>query len=78
VAKLNVSYARPPHLKPANGAENWKRVESHRLEAADYLILVDEFAEIELQGLRTLTRDELRAVCDREKTKEKIIAALRQ
>jgi hypothetical protein len=78
LAKLNVSYARPPHLKPANGALDWKLAEQHQLQAEEYVIPVDEFAEIELQGLRTLTRDELRAVCDREKTKEKIVEALRQ
>jgi hypothetical protein len=77
LAKLDVSYARPPHLKPAKGEEDWKPAQPHQLEAAEYVIPVDEFAEIELQGLRTLTRDELRAVCDREQTKEKIVAALR-
>jgi len=39
---------------------------------------VDEFAEFELHGLRTLTRDEFRNMCEREKTKEKIVEALRK
>jgi len=37
---------------------------------------VDEFAEVELKGIRTLTREELRAICDREKTKEAILEVL--
>jgi len=37
-----------------------------------------ERSEIELPRLGTLTREELRAVCDREKTKEKIVEALRR
>jgi hypothetical protein len=78
LAKLDVRYARPPHLKPANGSLEWQPADEHKLKPADYLIPVDEFAEIELRGLHTLTRDELRAVCDREKTKEAILAALRK
>jgi hypothetical protein len=38
---------------------------------------VEEFAEVELPGLRSLTRQELRAICDREKTREAIVKALR-
>jgi hypothetical protein len=78
LAKLEVSYARPPHLKPTKGGDDWKLAELYQLDAAEYLIPVDEFAEIELNGMRTLTRDELRAVCDREKTEEKIVEALRR
>ncbi len=78
LARLEVSYARPPSLKPANGSKDWEPVENHRLKPEEYLIPVDEFAEIELKGLRTLTREELRAICDREKTKEAILAALRR
>lgn len=78
LTRLHVSYARPPHLKPANGSLDWQPAEAFKLQAAAYLIPVDEFAEIELKGMRTLTRDELRAVCDRERTKEKIVAALRR
>ena len=78
LTRLHVSYARPPQLKPANGSADWKPAESHQLKAVEYLIPVDEFAEIELKGMRSLTRDELRAVCDREQTKARIIAALRR
>ena len=77
LTRLEARYVRPPHLKPAKGPGDWKEVEAHRLAASHYLIAVDEFAEVELPGSRTLTREELRAVCDREKTKEKIVKALR-
>jgi hypothetical protein len=77
LTKLEASYARPPRLKPTNGSADWQEVEAHRLASADYLIPVDEFAEVELPGLKVLTREELRAVCDREKTKEAIVKALR-
>jgi hypothetical protein len=77
LARLEAAYAKPPSIKSANGAGDWKVVEAYRLGPANYLIAVDEFAEVELTGLRVLTRDELRAICDREQTKEKILAALR-
>jgi hypothetical protein len=58
--------------------DGWRPVESHTLADSYYLIPVDEFAEIELSGSKVLTREELRALCDREKTKEAILAALDQ
>jgi hypothetical protein len=78
LAKLEASYARPPRLKRANGSADWQEVEAHRLGPSHYLIPVDEFAEVELPGLKVRTREELRAVCDREETKEAILKALRQ
>jgi hypothetical protein len=78
LAKLEASYARPPHVKPAKGPGEWKEMEAHRLGTGHYVIAVDEFAEVELAGLRTLTREELRVICDREKTKEAIVKALRK
>jgi hypothetical protein len=78
LARLEAAYARPPHLKPAQSEGDWKVVEPARLEGENYLIPVDEFAEVELRGLRVLSREELRAVCDREKTKDAILAALRR
>jgi len=76
LAKLEAGYARPPHMKPAQGKEEWKEVESFRLGTSNYLIPVDEFAEVELPHLNGLTRDELRSVCDRERTREAIVRAL--
>jgi hypothetical protein len=77
LARLEATYARPPHLKPAEGGQEWKAVETYRLGSSSYLIPVDEFAEVELAGLRVLTREELRAVCDRAKTKAAILEELR-
>src|SRR5262249_26267342 len=78
LARLETSYARPPHLKPAQGDGDWKPVEPSRLEGENYLIPGDEFAAVEVTGLRVVSREELRAVGDREKTKEAILAALRR
>jgi hypothetical protein len=77
LSKLDADYARPPHIKPARQGD-WTVVESHRLEGSHYYIPVDEFAEVEIKGMRVLTREELRAICDREKTKEAILKALQQ
>jgi hypothetical protein len=76
LARLDASYARPPHVRRADGG-TWEAVEEGRLEAAHHLILVDEFAEVELRGLRSLTREEFRAACDRGKTREEIVKLLR-
>lgn len=77
LAKLDVAYARPPYIKPLDGSADWKVLDMSRTAPAHFLIPVDEFAEVEQSGWRTLTRDELRAICDREKTREAIIAALK-
>jgi len=72
--KLNASYFRPPMWRSAgNPGAIWLTATT---VAKDYLILTEEFAEFQLGGLRTLTREELRKVCDRNKTKERIIRAL--
>jgi len=78
LAKLDADYARPPHLKPEKVEGEWRPAEGHQLAMSYYLIPVDEFAEVELPGVRSLTRDEFRAVCDREKTKDAIVAALQK
>jgi len=78
LAKLEAGYARPPNLKPALGLDPWQEAESHQLQNAYYLIPVDEFAEVELKGNRVLSREELRAICDRAKTKEAILEALQK
>jgi hypothetical protein len=78
LTRLEASFARPPRIKPKEsvGSEDWKAVEPYTLGTSYYLIAVDEFAEVELRGNRALTRKELRAVCDQQKTKEAIISAL--
>ena len=69
LTKLEANYARPPHVKPVKGPGQWKPMEAHQLGTAHYLIAVDEFAEVELDGLANLTRDELRpsAIAKRRK-----------
>lgn len=65
-----------PRIDPDSPkSRDWQPVQEHTLRAASYLIPVDEFAEIELAGLKSLTREELRTICDREKTKEAILTA---
>jgi hypothetical protein len=46
------------------------------LEAAEYVIAVDEFAEIEIPGIQPLTRQEFRDACNVHKTKPAILQAL--
>jgi hypothetical protein len=76
LAKLDVSYARPPKIKPTEGAGGWAEVNPDQLEAVQYVIAVDEFAEVDIPGLQPLTRQELRQVCNAHKTKPEILQAL--
>jgi hypothetical protein len=73
LAKLDASYALPPSIKPIDGG---KWTVAGNLDTANYLIPVDEFAEVAIPSTRPLTRDEFRAVCDRKKTKDAIVAEL--
>jgi hypothetical protein len=78
LTRLTADFARAPRIRPKNAqaSDGWQTVDSDRLETSSYLIAVDEFAEITLRGNRVLTRKELRAVCDAEKSKEAIVSAL--
>jgi hypothetical protein len=77
LAKLDASYARPPHIRRAGGAGTWQPLAApHYVTTAHFLIPVDEFATVKLPGARVLTREELRAVCDRAKTRPAILEAL--
>jgi hypothetical protein len=78
LAELDAGYATAPRIRPADGSADWKPVEGYKLHPVQYLIPVDEFAEVEIGGSRVLSRAELRAICDRMKTKEKILEALRK
>ena len=78
LAKLDAEYVSPPRMKPIDGSEDWKRLEDSYLGKKIYLIPVDDFAEVELKGLKVLDRAELRAICDANKTKEAIVSALRR
>lgn len=75
LAKLEASYATAPSLKRTNGSGEWQPAPG--LGTADYLIPVDEFAEVELAGKRVLTRAELRTVCDLHKARAEILGAIR-
>jgi len=76
LAFLEADYARPPQVRPKAEGGPWTDVEFWQLGHSRYVIPVDEFAEIELAGLNALTRDELRAACDRYRTKEEIVRGL--
>jgi len=78
LTRLEVQYVRPPSLRPQGSSEPWKPVEPSKLAEKTFLIPVDEFAEVELQGGRIFNRAELRAVCDRFKTRAKIVEALQR
>jgi hypothetical protein len=75
---LEASYVKPPSLRPLEGAGEWKTVEPWKLKTSFQSIPVDEFAEVEIRGSRVLNRAELRAICDRMKTKEKIVETIRK
>ena len=76
MAKLDASFARPPRIRPVNGEGDWSEVLPRLLAASEYLIAVDEFAEVELKGLRVLDRAEFRRICDQGKTREGIVEIL--
>jgi hypothetical protein len=75
LARLQAAYVRQPSIR-RQGDTGWRPV--YDLEQADYMILVDEFAEVSLPGLHTFTREELRAICDRAKTREEILKACQE
>ena len=76
LAPLKAEYAKPPKLRPKDDKGPWQDAQPHQLSPAEHLICVDEFAEFELAGSTTMTREEFRALCDRYKTKEEILRAL--
>ena len=65
-------------VKPIHSSEDWEPLKKFYLGEKTYLIPVDEFAEVELKGMRVLDRSELRSICDANKTKEAIVSALKQ
>jgi hypothetical protein len=68
---LRSSYAIPPRGRPAGSQTDWAELKTN---ASLYLLLADEFAEI--PAPQPISRKELREVADREKTRERIVAAL--
>jgi len=73
---LEASYARPPKVRPKEDGDEWQEVHSYQLGTSRYVIAVDEFAQFELRGSNALTRRELRALCDRHKTKDAVLRAI--
>jgi hypothetical protein len=74
--KLTAHYVRPPSWRPMAGGE-WEEVPDNRLEPGNWVILGDDFIEVQLEGDATLTREDLRIACGARSTKEKIAEALR-
>lgn len=77
LAKLNARYATSPKIRVAGSQEEWQKPEDMQLNAVVYLIPVDEFVELELRGMSSLTRDELRAALPLGKTREEVLSALK-
>lgn len=78
-AKLRVWYARSPMWRPKDSVDGqWGDPERQGVDLIDilYIILVDESAEVELDGFSTLTREEFRDICDKYHTKDDILQAL--
>ena len=78
LADLEATYKKPPSYMVGDKSSKWEPFPEYELAPSNYLIPVDEFSEITLPRLGVLSREELRAVCDKEKTKEKILAALQE
>jgi hypothetical protein len=78
LAKLEVSYAKQPRVKPLDGTGTWEDVKPEQLAAAEYMIAVDEFTEVEIPGLEPLTRQEFSQACNAYKTKALILDGLRR
>jgi hypothetical protein len=76
LAKLESKYGVSPRIRPKQEGGAWQEVKAYQLGVSQYVIPVDEFAEIELRGLKSMTREEFRVLCDRHKTKEAILHSL--
>jgi hypothetical protein len=76
LAHVDATYARPPQVRPLADSGSWQELKPSQLSTSDYAIAVVEFAEIELPGFMSLSRQELRDACDRCQTKEEIVRAL--
>jgi hypothetical protein len=78
LTKLDTRYATPPRIRPAGSSEDWQVVESKQLKNSLYLVAVDEFAQIEVPGIRTISREELREALPSGKTREEVISILEE
>jgi hypothetical protein len=78
LTKLDTRYATPPRIRPAGSSEDWQVVEPNKLKNSLYLVAVDEFAQIELPGIRAISREELREALPSGKTREEVISILEE
>lgn len=78
LTKLDTRYATPPRIRPAGSSDDWQVVEPNKLKSSLYLVAVDEFAQIELSGIRTISREELREALPSGKTREEVISILEE
>ncbi len=78
LAKLDTRYVKAPRVRPEDDSKGWETVADYKLMSNEYVIAVDEFAEVEMRGGRVLNRRELRAICDAMKTKAKIVEAIKK
>ena len=80
--KLVARYQREPSWRPmpksGTEPEAWQQIEYSQLKPADWVILGDDFAEVQLGSEAMLTREELRTACDAGATREEIVEALQK
>jgi hypothetical protein len=76
LAKLDVAYAKPPMIKPKEEKAEWEEVKPHQVRSVEYVIAVDDFAEVEIPGVGPLSRKKFRDICDSQKTKPEIVEAI--
>lgn len=74
---LTARYVRPPKVRTEASPE-WQDPPWHNILPSEYLIAVDDFAEVTIPGLTCPNREELRRLCDKHSTKESIVEALRR
>ncbi|MCA8910950.1 MAG: hypothetical protein KDB82_04555 [Planctomycetes bacterium] len=78
--KLRASYVTSPSWRPTPKPDatpaDWEEIESYNLTPETWVILGDDFVEVQRKGDATLTRKQLREVCDQHQTKQEIAAAL--
>lgn len=72
---LVARYAKLPMVRTEEEPE-WQEPKRYNVAPSRYLISVDEFAEVTVPGLVCPSREELRTLCDKHKTKEAIVEAL--
>lgn len=78
LARLDAKYARPPMLRSVDNPDGaWEKADDLELPSQEYLIPIDEHLEVILPGSVSLTREELRKICDQYQTRDAMQKALR-